>query len=213
MSSGTRIHPLVLLGLEPKPQNLSHTIDCEGIGALTTAAKDHGVKRMIMVTTASAGTPWSAPAVFLNSVCYMSVKWKFAGEQRLRQSGLDYIIIRPFGLLDTPQGVPTGLGIETEQGRTSGSRRRIPREDVASLCREALRARPGGGRVTFECWATDQHRHRVDWDALVPDLSPLPEVNHDVAVATGLAGLGLGLSVAGFGAVRGSRALLRVLLR
>merc|ERR1711965_795466 len=107
--------------------------------SLCTAARAADVKRMVCVTTASTGTPFSAAAIFLNSVAAMSVKNKFLGEQAVRRSGLDYVIVRPFGLQDTaPLGGDTGLGISWTQGRTEGTRKRIPRADVAAICHEAL---------------------------------------------------------------------------
>ena len=61
---------------------------------LAAAAKAQGVRRMVAVTTASAGTPWAPAAIFLNAIHSFSVKHKFAGEQAIRASGLDYIVLR-----------------------------------------------------------------------------------------------------------------------
>jgi nucleoside-diphosphate-sugar epimerase len=204
--------PLGVLGVTRPPANMPQRIDGEGIGRLCDAAAAHGVRRVVAVTTASAGTPWSAPAVFLNAIAAGSVKWKFAGEQAIRRSGLDYVIVRPFGLLDTaPLGGDTGLGVEHSQGKTDGARKRIPRADVAALCHEALR-QPAGTRTSFECWATDAHARRLPWARLRAEPpGSVADVDHDAAVAVAaavLVGAG-GLAVAGLG--RGGRALLRLL--
>merc|ERR1711862_500082 len=157
----------MLIGLKPLPANMPQHVDFEGIAQLATAAKEHGVKRIVAVTTASTGSPWAPAAIFLNSVCFMSVKWKFFGEQAIRESGLDYVIIRPFGLVDTPLGKETEMGIDCSQSPTSGMSRRIPREDVASLCHEALRT--PSTRTTFECWSTPAHKEPLPWHHLKPD--------------------------------------------
>jgi len=212
VSSGTRTNPLALLGFVPLPTNLSKNIDCDGIGALADAAKERGVQRLVQVTTASTGTPWSPVAVFLNALCYMSVKWKFEGEQAVRRSGLDYVVIRPFGLTDTPRGKDTGYGVEISQGKTKGNRRRIPREDVAALCHQALRLE-GESKMTFECWATDQHDRPLDWSKLRRDPSAVTEVNHNAAVATILTGAAITGGLLGYGGYLGTRIVLRSLLR
>lgn len=198
VSCGTRTDLLVLLGLRPQPQNLPYAVDFGGMRRLVEAANEHGVRRIVAVTTASTGTPWSAAAIFLNIVCYCSVKWKFFGEQAIRRSGLDYIIIRPFGLVDSPQGQGTDLGIEFSQGRTEGARRRIPREDVARLCHEALR-QPAGSRLAFECWATAEHRRPLPWPQLRQEPEGgIPDVSHNAAISMAVAGVAsvTGLTVA-----------------
>jgi len=123
------------------------------------------------------------------------------------------VIIRPFGLRSSPAVVEGGIqsGIETSQGRTGASRRSIPRDEVAAICAEALRL-PHGQQKTFECWATNEHRRRVEWDSIAPDpAGGVPDVNHDFATAAGLGTAAL----LGGGAVRAvalaSRRLLRVL--
>lgn len=81
VSCGMRTDPLVLLGWRESPAPLPHEVDYRGISALVAACEAHGVKRIVAVTTASAGTAFSPAAIFLNAACYFSVKWKFEGEQ------------------------------------------------------------------------------------------------------------------------------------
>eukprot|EP00937_MAST-01D_sp_MAST-1D-sp2_P006621 g6621.t1 len=146
-----------------------------------------------------------------------SVKYKFEGEEAIRRSGLDFAIIRPFGLTDEGVGAgagtgETGKGIEWSQGRTEGTRKRIPREDVARLCHEAL-GRPAGENVTFECWTSDAHARRLPWADLArePAGSAAGGVNHDPAICAGAAAvLGAGgLTLAGATAL--ARRALRML--
>ena len=204
VSCGLSTDPLVVLGVRDPTAPLPSDVDGDGIAQLVNAAKAHGVQRFVAVTTASAGSPWSAAAIFLNLYHHGSVKEKWRGEQAIRSSGLDYVIIRPYGLGRDVSPPPGLRGIEFSQGReTTGTRRHIPREDVASLCHEALRLdRTSATRATFECWATDTHVRAMDWDALKPDPpGPLPEVSHALAMGVVLGGAVL-LGAAGLRGVR-----------
>ena len=190
VSSGLCTDAAVVLGAKEAPPNLPMSTDGEGIAKLADAAKQHGVRRMVAVTTASAGSPWSPAAIFLNAYHYCSVKWKWEGEQAIRASGLDYVVLRPYGLGRDVAPPPGKRGIEFTQGKSpGGTRRRIPREDVARLCHEALLLDPSSSRrATFECWATEEHGRPMDWNSLQSDPpGRLPEVNHDapLAVVTG----------------------------
>ena len=98
VSCGLSTDPLVVLGAKEPASPLPSDVDGDGIAALAQAAKEHGVQRFVAVTTASAGSPWSLAAIFLNLIHSGSVKEKWRGEQALRSSGLDYVIIRPYGL-------------------------------------------------------------------------------------------------------------------
>lgn len=194
VSCGQWVDPGVLLGLKPEPANMPYKTDSQGIADLAAAAKEHGVSRIVAVTTASAGSPWSPAAIFLNAVHYASVKRKWEGEQAIRASGLDYVVLRPYGLgPDAPPGgePAPARGVEWSQGEPVGrERRRIPRDDVARMCHEALQLKPDvASRATFECWATDKHRKPMDWSSLRADPpGPLPEVNHDLPIAVVVGG-------------------------
>ena len=202
VSCGQWVDLGVLVGLKPEPANMPYKTDAQGIANLAAAAKEHGVSRIVAVTTASAGSPWSPAAIFLNAVHYLSVKRKWEGEQAIRASGLDYVVLRPYGLgPDAPPGdepAPApARGVEWSQGEPVGrERRRIPRDDVARMCHEALRLTPEEApRATFECWATEKHRRPMDWSALRADPpGPLPEVNHDIPVAMVVGGGVLGVA-------------------
>ena len=218
VSCGLSTDPLVVLGARDPTAPLPSDVDGDGIAQLASAAKEHGVQRFVAVTTASAGSPWSPAAIFLNLYHHGSVKEKWRGEQAIRSSGLDYVIIRPYGLgrdVGDPKYVappPGPRGVEFSQGReTTGTRRHIPRDDVASLCHEALCLdRSTAHRATFECWATDTHARAMDWNALAPDPpGPLPEVDHAMAMGVALGGAVL-LGAAG---LRGARTLGRQVAR
>ena len=252
VSCGLCTDPLVVLGVRSPPAASPSAVDSAGIADLAAAAKAHEVRRMVAVTTASAGSPWSPAALFLNAYHQMAVKYKWEGEQAIRDSGLEYVILRPYGLgpdeprLASARGIAasqSGLGAGTASNAPIGTelarqaRRRIPREDVARLCHEALRlpapathvadaqpmgssntasgaARGSASRVTFECWATDEHARPLDWYALQDDPpGRLPEVDHDLALVVSAGGAALLSAGTARGAWRAGGALLRVLSR
>jgi uncharacterized protein YbjT (DUF2867 family) len=194
VSCGLSTDPAVVLGARESPSPLPADVDGDGIAQLATAAKEHGVQRFVAVTTASAGSPWSPAAIFLNLYHHGSVMEKWRGEQAIRSSGLDYVIIRPFGLGHDVPPPPGARGIEWSQGRTSGARRHIPRDDVATLCHEALLLDNGEiRRTTFECWATNEHARPMAWSELRQDPpGPLPPVDHAAAVGVASTALTVG---------------------
>ena len=79
--------------------------------------------RLVRRAERSAGSPWSPAAIFLNLYHHGSVKEKWRGEQAIRSSGLDYVIIHPYGLgrdVGDPKYVappPGPRGVEFSQGR------------------------------------------------------------------------------------------------
>ena len=108
---------------EPRP-------DWVGNANITDAAKAAGVERIVQVSSVGAGDTREAPpedAGFMANVLYH----KTMGEDHLIDSGLDYTIIRPGGLLNDP---PSGNGMLIEEF-TTGS---INRADVALLIVQIL---------------------------------------------------------------------------
>lgn len=98
VSCGMHTDPAVVLGVRAPAAPLPCDVDGDGIARLADAAKAHGVRRWVAVTTASAGSPWSPAALFLNAYHSFSVREKWRGEQAIRASGLEYVIVRPYGL-------------------------------------------------------------------------------------------------------------------
>lgn len=231
VSCGECTDPMALLGLKPMPHNLPRRIDAEGMRELTNAAKRHGVRRIVAVTSASTGSPWSLPAIFLNAYHYGSIKYKWEGEQAIRESGLAYTIIRPYGLgPDAPRPESTQATLEehtrgslhgigwSQADTVSSERRRIPRDDVARLCHEALLLEPGiegapPERSTMECWATNQHAKPMEWPSLKPDPpGSLPPRDHDTPVAVALGGVTIGTAAMLRGGLHMARALRHIIL-
>jgi len=91
------------------------------------AAKAEGVNRVIMISTIGAGDSYDATPLLSRLLLAKILPLKTQAEEHLRDSGLDYTIIRPGGL--TP-GAGTGGGILSEDRTAMGF---IAREDLAPL--------------------------------------------------------------------------------
>jgi uncharacterized protein YbjT (DUF2867 family) len=119
------------------------TVDYGGASQLINAATEHGVNRYLMVSTVGAHAPESA-----NEKMQPYLRAKARADEELKQSGLDYTIVRPGPLTDN---AGTGcIDASTELGR----RKEIPREDVARTMVAALEERNTLGK-TFEVLAGD----------------------------------------------------------
>ncbi len=87
---------------EPPPR-----ADLAGIDLIIAAAKAHGVNRMLMITMIGAGDSAEVVSDKVKQFLGEPMKAKTAAENNLKQSGLDYTILRPGGLNDNPE---TGTG-------------------------------------------------------------------------------------------------------
>ncbi len=113
------------------------TMDYGGAAKLVEAAERNGAGRYLMLSSMGAGDPEAGPEAMRP---YLRAKAKADG--RLRESGLDWTIIRPGSL--TEEG--TGL---VEAAESLGRRGEIPREDVAAAFALALES-PNTVGKTFE---------------------------------------------------------------
>lgn len=130
-------------------------VDWVGQRNQVDAAKAAGVKHVVLVSS-MAGT---LEEHFLNVNLDRMVLWKRKAEKYLIDSGLQYTIVHPGGLLPHPGPkahipVPGGkrqlfLAVDDEliveheklkeEGRPDEGRNTIPREDVARICMQCLR--------------------------------------------------------------------------
>ena len=114
------------------------TMDYGGAAKLVEAAERHGVSRYLMLSSMGAGDPESG-----SEAMQPYLRAKARADERLRESGLRYTIIRPDGLTDEE-----GTGI-IEAAETLGRRGEISRDDVARTFAETLEM-PNTYRKTFE---------------------------------------------------------------
>jgi uncharacterized protein YbjT (DUF2867 family) len=101
------------------------TVDRDGAVKLIEAAKKNGIRRYVMISAMKVEEPRG------NEVFQVYQKAKSEADRALRESGLEWTIIRPGRLTDN---LPTGriaLGPDLESGE-------IPRADVAAVVAEVL---------------------------------------------------------------------------
>lgn len=106
------------------------TIRSTGTANIIQAMDENQVRRLIVVSAMGIGSSWSTlsfsnKAIF-NTILRSSRKDHEQQETFVQESDLEWTIVRPSGLADTPQTGSYGLG-ENISAETS----RIPRADVA----------------------------------------------------------------------------------
>ncbi|MFH5883290.1 SDR family oxidoreductase [Halalkalibaculum sp. DA3122] len=101
------------------------TVDRDGAIKLIEAAKKNGIGRYVMISAMGTDRPRG------NEVFRTYLKAKEEADEALRNSGLDYTIIKPGRLTDDPGSGRVSLGRQLERGE-------IPRADVAAVLAEVL---------------------------------------------------------------------------
>ena len=151
---------IITIGSSRKdPDNGPEFVDYGGVKNLAQAAADTGVQQVVLMS--SAGVTHEDHV--LNQMFDNILIWKSRGEDALRDSGVDYTIVRPGGLMETP-GDETAVVFE-QGDRSTGM---ISREDVALVCVAALQT-PAARNKTFEVFGGEEQAPN-DWTNLYSDL-------------------------------------------
>eukprot|EP00931_Biecheleriopsis_adriatica_P039992 TRINITY_DN22881_c0_g1_i2.p1 TRINITY_DN22881_c0_g1~~TRINITY_DN22881_c0_g1_i2.p1 ORF type:complete len:301 (-),score=30.16 TRINITY_DN22881_c0_g1_i2:416-1261(-) len=130
---------------DPKA-DLSHpaSVNFLGVQNVVAACQKNGVKRLVRLTGLSVAMSARSPVVmFFNLLLSFTTKWHRRSEICIRESGINYTIVQPSGLKDTPKAAEAGsvLLLQCEASAATPSlppATGISRLDVASLCVEAL---------------------------------------------------------------------------
>src|SRR4051794_17762829 len=112
------------------------TMDYGGAVKLIEAAQREGIRRYAIVSAMGAADPVAASAPGTFGV-YLQAKHD--ADQKLRESGLDYTIVRPGGLTDDPGTGRVAIAERLERGQ-------VPRDDVAAVLLAVLGADNTVGR-------------------------------------------------------------------
>lgn len=112
-------------GSSRDPSNSPEAVDFGGVKTIADEAALAGVEHMVLVSSMGA-TVEDHP---LNQMFDNVLRWKFKGEEALRNSGVPYTIIRPGGLTEEPGGNSEIRVFAEDAGEGS-----IARADVASVC-------------------------------------------------------------------------------
>lgn len=149
--------------------------DRDGLGNLAAAARETpGLERVVAVSSAlvSPHNGWHPVRLLLNNMRGGGQKImdaKFAGENLLRRSGVDFTVLRPGGLQDSP-GPLGAWSLAVAQGDRSGAGR-ISRSDVAELCVAAAHAGAEASRVTLEvCSDPKREKKETSYESLFSGL-------------------------------------------
>lgn len=116
-------------GRSRDPSNSPEAVDFGGVKTIAEEAAAAGVEHMVLVSSMGA----SVEDHPLNQMFDNVLRWKFKGEEALRNSGVPYTIVRPGGLTEEPGG-DSEIRIFSEDAGEG----LIPRADVATVCVAAL---------------------------------------------------------------------------
>ncbi len=108
------------------------TVDNEGTRNLVDAAKKAGVKRFLITTAIGAGDSRAALTPGAEQFLGKVMDRKTLGENHLKESGLEYTILRPGAMTSD---APTGHGFLTQDASLIGT---ITRADLAQLILDCL---------------------------------------------------------------------------
>ena len=175
-------------------------INFKGMENVVAACKAAGVTKVVRLTGLSVGlSPWNPITILFSIVLSFSNMWNRRGEQVLRNSGLDYTIVRPGGLKDVPPARESGdkllLASESWGEDAPPPTTGISRADVASLLCLALsepclsratlrinRVKPGRADNNYY----EDSRGKSTWDEMLdtvaPDASPLKDADYGTPV-------------------------------
>ena len=142
------------------PSNGPEFVDYGGVKNLVEAAADAELNQFILVS--SAGVTHEDHV--LNKMFDNILKWKFKGEEAVRNSNVPYTIVRPGGLVNKPGGEKA---VDFQQGDQAQGL--IPRADVARVLVAALRY-PESLNKTFEVIG-GQGAPSEDWQSQFASLS------------------------------------------
>jgi len=145
----------------PVGKNCPKHVDFEGTCNLVRAARSKGVTRFILISSIAVTNP-NHPMNCFGQV----LEWKYKGEEFLRESGMDYVIIRPGGLTSCFADVQN---LRIDQGdQVSGV---VSRQSLAAVVLHAIQ-HPEPSRVSFELVSVDQpdeNNWPTDYESLSPD--------------------------------------------
>lgn len=124
----------------PIGSNRSEKVDYEGTINLSKAAKAAGATRFVIITSSSSGVKDH----FLNKIGGDVLIWKGKAEQVLVESGLEYVVVGPAGIDDSPGG-EKAISLIPRSEYESGMF--IGREDMATVIIAAAGRADASGRV------------------------------------------------------------------
>lgn len=118
--------------------NHPYNVNYLGTKRLLSAMKTKNVKKLVRITGSLIGkSPFLLPVILFNILLSMSPKWHERSELAIRDSEIDYTVIRPTEIIAEPPASTIGRSLVLLQG---DSRERAPLpgkiaiSDVADIC-------------------------------------------------------------------------------
>jgi uncharacterized protein YbjT (DUF2867 family) len=153
--------------LNPKFSPGLFSLEVESIKAYKTQI----TPQFVMVSSAGVTRPGrpglnleeEPPAVRLNDQLGGILTWKLRGEEVVRQSSINYTIIRPCALTEKPGDKV----LVFDQG--DNMRGQVSRDAIAELCIQALEI-PEASNKTFEVREEDTIANSINWKSLFSNL-------------------------------------------
>ena len=118
-------------------KNHPRTVNKMGVQNILAAMEQTGTRKLVRITGALVGKPNSPVAVLFNLLLSFTVKYHEAAEIAIRESGVDYLVVRPTELKDEPPARETNRVLVC---LPPGSKQKLPLPgkisivDLAELC-------------------------------------------------------------------------------
>ena len=165
-----------------------YTINFLGTKRVIAAMSMNGVGKLVRVTGALTGrSAFLLPVAIFNLLLSMTCKWHERSEIAIRESGIDYTVIRPTGIRDELPARESGrclVLIAGDSDETAKLPGKISLRDVAELCVASLKeARLSKATVVVSSAEGEGHS---DWTPLIAhatsDQWPLKRRWHELPV-------------------------------
>lgn len=114
------------------------------------------LKKFIYISTMAITRPWSIVSLFLNLYIKNVMSWKLETENYLRKSGLNYIVIRPGGLIKEQDSKSSAITV-AQGDKDMGL---IERNSVAKVVISACGDQNLENNVTFEVFSKKSQKNQ-----------------------------------------------------
>jgi len=135
------------------PVSHAKYVDYEGVCTLARLLSSYSLPppKLVLVSSLCVSRPWNIVSIILNSLVSFVLEYKLKSEIFVRSLNLNYVIIRPGGLIEDDSGnkkKAEGSMIYVDQGDTLVGLR-ISTADVAKMCLVSLTS-PAISRASFD---------------------------------------------------------------
>lgn len=156
----------------PATASLVRTVEYEGVRAALEAAREDGFRGRFLYMTSLGVNRSSALTWLLNRVKGNTLSWRRQVEALVRESGLDYTIVRAGILLNAPSGTHPLEVTQGDRKLTFGTR--VARSDVADLFVALIQAERPHRSTVEVIWG--RHDSPMAWRTAIGALIDDPPV-------------------------------------